>query len=66
MTGSITSWNSVTGQGLITADDGNPRFFRRAGCDPSILPLLGGSIPPGAAIRVSFELALTGEAVQVR
>jgi hypothetical protein len=66
MTGSITSWNSVIGQGVITGDDGNPRFFRRAGSDPSLLALLGGSIPPGSAIRVTFEIGATGEAVRVR
>jgi hypothetical protein len=64
-TGSITQWDDAAGQGLITEDDDGVHVLLAQNCPRIRQALRGRAIPPGAPLRVTFDLDLTNRATNV-
>lgn len=66
MTGSVIVWNDATGMGEVTEDGGGTHFFERASCTQRLQDTLKDrAIPPGASVRVKFDVAVNNDAINV-
>jgi len=65
-TGAITTWNDGFGQGLITEDGDGVHVVDRTACTASLQTKLAGkTIPPSAPQRVTFNVSVTNQAINV-
>ncbi|SRR5713101_6922480 len=66
MPGSVTVWNDATGMGEVTEDAGGTHCFKRASCTQRLQDALKDrAIPPGASVRVKFDVAANNDAIDV-
>lgn len=68
MTGSITTWDAFTGQGLVTGDMplNGVHVVKSTACSPGLQQTLSQkAIPPDTPVRVSFDVTAVNEAIHV-
>jgi hypothetical protein len=64
-TGAITAWNDAIGQGLVTEDGNGVHAVQAQNCSAGLLAKLAGrDIPPGSQ-RVTFDVAVDNQAINV-